>query len=102
MDAEYEISEWIVSGALPSPSTPQELAALLKRDAEKWGKHINAQKTTPEGKSGGHPVRPVPLSETCIRLEDRPSRGPLRERVLIAFKKLHTPPILRPPRTASW
>jgi tripartite-type tricarboxylate transporter receptor subunit TctC len=39
----------LASGALPSTSTPQELAALLKRDTEKWGKLIKAQKITPEG-----------------------------------------------------
>ena len=39
----------LASGALPSASTPQELAALLKRDTEKWGKLIKAQKITPEG-----------------------------------------------------
>jgi tripartite-type tricarboxylate transporter receptor subunit TctC len=39
----------LASGALPSASTPQELAALRKRDTEKWGKLIKAQKITPEG-----------------------------------------------------
>jgi len=39
----------LASGALPSASTPQELSALLKRDTEKWGKLIKAQKITPEG-----------------------------------------------------
>jgi len=39
----------LASGAVPSASTPQELAALLKRDTEKWGKLIKAQKITPEG-----------------------------------------------------
>ena len=36
------------SGAVPSPSSPQELAALLKRDTEKWDKVIKAKKITPE------------------------------------------------------
>jgi tripartite-type tricarboxylate transporter receptor subunit TctC len=39
----------LASGALPSASTPQELAATLKRDTEKWGKLIKTQKITPEG-----------------------------------------------------
>jgi tripartite-type tricarboxylate transporter receptor subunit TctC len=39
----------LASGALPSASTPQDLASLLKRDTEKWGKLIKAQKITPEG-----------------------------------------------------
>jgi tripartite-type tricarboxylate transporter receptor subunit TctC len=39
----------LASGALPSASTPQELTSLLKRDTEKWGKLIKAQKITPEG-----------------------------------------------------
>lgn len=39
----------LAGGALPSASTPQDLASLLKRDTEKWGKLIKAQKITPEG-----------------------------------------------------
>jgi tripartite-type tricarboxylate transporter receptor subunit TctC len=39
----------VASGAVPSPSSPQELANLLKRDTEKWGKLIKAKKITPEG-----------------------------------------------------
>jgi len=39
----------LASGALPSASTPQDLASLLKRDTEKWGKLIKAKKITPEG-----------------------------------------------------
>ena len=39
----------IASGAVPSASSPQELAAVLKRDTEKWGKLIKAKKITPEG-----------------------------------------------------
>ena len=31
------------SGAEPAPSTPQELAALLKQDTEKWAKLIRAK-----------------------------------------------------------
>lgn len=31
------------SGAEPAPSSPQELAALLKRDTEKWTKLIKAK-----------------------------------------------------------
>jgi len=37
------------SGAVPSASSTQDLAAVLKRDTEKWGKLIKAQKITPEG-----------------------------------------------------
>ena len=44
------VSEKLVaSGALPSASSPEELAAALKRDTEKWGKLIKSQKITPEG-----------------------------------------------------
>jgi tripartite-type tricarboxylate transporter receptor subunit TctC len=44
------ISERLVSsGAVPSASSPQELGVVLKRDTEKWGKLIKAQKITPEG-----------------------------------------------------
>lgn len=39
----------LASGAVPSPSSPQELAALLRRDTEKWRKLINTRKITPEG-----------------------------------------------------
>ena len=39
----------IASGAVPSPSSPQELADALKRDTEKWGKLIKAKKIRPEG-----------------------------------------------------
>jgi len=39
----------LASGALPSASTPRELAALLKRDTEKRSKLVKAQKITPEG-----------------------------------------------------
>jgi tripartite-type tricarboxylate transporter receptor subunit TctC len=38
----------IASGAVPAPSSPQDLAALLKRDTDKWGKLIKAKKITPE------------------------------------------------------
>ena len=44
------VSEKLLSsGAVPSASSPQDLAAVLKRDTEKWGKLIKAQKITPEG-----------------------------------------------------
>jgi tripartite-type tricarboxylate transporter receptor subunit TctC len=39
----------IASGAVPAASSPQDLAALTKRDTEKWGKVIKAKKITPEG-----------------------------------------------------
>ena len=39
----------ISSGAVPAASSPEALAELLKRDTEKWGKLIKAQKITPEG-----------------------------------------------------
>jgi tripartite-type tricarboxylate transporter receptor subunit TctC len=38
----------IASGAVPAPSSPQDLAALLRRDTDKWGKLIKAKKITPE------------------------------------------------------
>jgi tripartite-type tricarboxylate transporter receptor subunit TctC len=37
------------SGAVPAPSSPAELAALLKRDTEKWGALIRAKKIRPDG-----------------------------------------------------
>jgi len=44
------VSERLLSnGAVPSASSPPDLAAVLKRDTEKWGKLIKAQKITPEG-----------------------------------------------------
>jgi tripartite-type tricarboxylate transporter receptor subunit TctC len=39
----------VASGAVPSPSSPQELADTLRRDTEKWGRLIKAKKITPEG-----------------------------------------------------
>jgi tripartite-type tricarboxylate transporter receptor subunit TctC len=39
----------ISSGAVPAASSPEALSELLKRDTEKWGKLIKAQKITPEG-----------------------------------------------------
>jgi tripartite-type tricarboxylate transporter receptor subunit TctC len=36
------------SGAVPASSSPQELAAILKRDTEKWGKLIKDKKITPD------------------------------------------------------
>ena len=36
------------SGALPMASTPQELAALLRHDTEKWGKLIREKRITAE------------------------------------------------------
>ena len=36
------------SGAVPSASSPQELAAMLKRDTEKWGALVKAKKITPD------------------------------------------------------
>jgi tripartite-type tricarboxylate transporter receptor subunit TctC len=44
------VSEKLLSsGAVPSTSSPQDLATVLRRDTEKWGKLIKAQKITPEG-----------------------------------------------------
>src|SRR5215470_17820419 len=44
------VSERLISsGAVPAASSPEDLAAVLKRDTEKWGKLIKAQKITPEG-----------------------------------------------------
>lgn len=39
----------LASGAVPVASSPAELAALLKRDTEKWGRLIKAKKITPAG-----------------------------------------------------
>lgn len=39
----------LASGAVPVASSSAELAALLKRDTEKWGRLIKAKKITPEG-----------------------------------------------------
>ena len=39
----------LASGTTPSASSPQELAALLKRDMEKWGRLIRAKRISPEG-----------------------------------------------------
>ncbi|HEX9275087.1 MAG TPA: tripartite tricarboxylate transporter substrate binding protein [Casimicrobiaceae bacterium] len=36
------------SGAVPSASSPQELAAMLKRDTEKWATLVKAKKITPD------------------------------------------------------
>ena len=36
------------SGAEPAPSTPAELAALLKHDTDKWAKMIRDKKIKPE------------------------------------------------------
>ena len=36
------------SGAVPSASSSQELAAMLKRDTEKWGALVKAKKITPD------------------------------------------------------
>ena len=36
------------SGAVPSASSPQELAAMLKRDTEKWSALVKAKKITPD------------------------------------------------------
>ncbi len=38
----------LASGAVPSPSSPQELTVLLKHDTEKWDKLIKAKKITPD------------------------------------------------------
>jgi len=38
----------LASGTVPSVSSPQELAALLKRDTEKWGALVRAKKITPD------------------------------------------------------
>jgi tripartite-type tricarboxylate transporter receptor subunit TctC len=34
------------SGAVPMASTPEELAALVRQDTEKWGKLIRDKKIT--------------------------------------------------------
>ena len=48
--AEPEVSEKLLgSGTTPSPSSPEELSALLKRDTEKWGRLIRAKRITPQG-----------------------------------------------------
>jgi tripartite-type tricarboxylate transporter receptor subunit TctC len=39
----------LASGAMPASSSPQELAALLKRDTEKWGRLIRAKQISPQG-----------------------------------------------------
>jgi len=39
----------VASGAVPAPSSSSDLAALLRRDTEKWGRLIKAKKITPEG-----------------------------------------------------
>jgi tripartite-type tricarboxylate transporter receptor subunit TctC len=36
------------SGAEPAPSTPAELATLLKQDTDKWAKLIRDKKIKPE------------------------------------------------------
>lgn len=42
------VSERLVaSGAVPAPSSPQELADVLQRDTRKWGELIKAKKITP-------------------------------------------------------
>lgn len=42
------VSERLVaSGAVPAPSSPQELADILQRDTKKWGDLIKAKKITP-------------------------------------------------------
>jgi tripartite-type tricarboxylate transporter receptor subunit TctC len=38
----------LAAGAEPAPSTPQELAAILKADTEKWGRLIKAKNIRPE------------------------------------------------------
>ncbi len=38
----------VASGAVPAPSSPAELGALVKRDTEKWGALVKAKKITPE------------------------------------------------------
>ena len=37
------------SGAVPAPSSPAELGALVKRDTEKWGALIRAKNIVPDG-----------------------------------------------------
>jgi tripartite-type tricarboxylate transporter receptor subunit TctC len=36
------------SGTLPASSTPQELAALLKKDSEKWARLIREKNIKPD------------------------------------------------------
>lgn len=38
----------LASGAEPAPSSPAELAALLKKDGEKWGRIVKAKKIKPD------------------------------------------------------
>lgn len=39
----------LATGAIPATSSPHELAAILKRDTEKWGRLIKAKKISPQG-----------------------------------------------------
>jgi tripartite-type tricarboxylate transporter receptor subunit TctC len=41
-------SRLMASGAEPAPSSPAELAALLKTDTAKWGRVIRAKNIKPE------------------------------------------------------
>lgn len=41
-------SRLLASGAEPAPSTPAELAALLKKDSEKWGRVVKAKNIKPD------------------------------------------------------
>ena len=44
------VSEKLIGiGAVPRASSSQELAAMVRRDSEKWGKLIKAKNITPEG-----------------------------------------------------
>jgi len=39
----------VASGTVPAPSTPEELAALVRHDTQKWGALIRAKNIRPEG-----------------------------------------------------
>ncbi|CAN5382832.1 hypothetical protein BH10PSE18_BH10PSE18_02760 [soil metagenome] len=41
-------SRLLASGAEPAPSTPAELAALLKKDGDKWGRIVKAKNIKPD------------------------------------------------------
>ncbi|MES2531550.1 MAG: tripartite tricarboxylate transporter substrate binding protein [Pseudomonadota bacterium] len=41
-------SHLLASGAEPAPSTPAELATLLKKDGDKWGRIVKAKNIKPE------------------------------------------------------
>ena len=38
----------VASGAVPAPSSPEELTALVRQDTDKWGRLIKAKAMKPE------------------------------------------------------